>query len=155
MVLHQYPFTRSEATESVTADWPAALRCNDHPNVAERDPIGSGKLDGESEVAPAFLDALANAVGQLKNRLQQRYERAYPGLGDIIRYVIDEEESAAWDLFFPFPHLVLPDMVEAHFAQLGLALANHPDKLAASPIFPETQEHAAQAVGQVYQSLIS
>jgi hypothetical protein len=128
-MVHQNSFTLKEGTKAVAAE--------------------------QLEEVPIFLATLSSVISQLKNRLQQQYERAYPGLGDIIRYVIDEEESAARDLCFPFPHLVLPDMVEAHFAQLGLALANHPDKLAASPIFPETQEHAAQAVGQVYQSLIS
>jgi hypothetical protein len=33
--------------------------------------------------------------------------------------VLDEEEAKAWDLSF-FPHLFLPDLVEAHIATLGL-----------------------------------
>ena len=65
-----------------------------------------------------FPQTLTDAVSKLKKRLQRDYERAYPGLGDIIRIVLDEEEAKAWDL--SFPHLFLPDLVEAHVEQLGL-----------------------------------
>ena len=66
-----------------------------------------------------FPRAVALAVGHLKEHLQHDYARAYPGLDEIIRLVIDEEESRAWDLS-AFPHLFLPDLVEAHLEQLGL-----------------------------------
>src|SRR5439155_7696365 len=56
---------------------------------------------------------------QLKQRLQQDYEQVYPGLGEIIRLILDEEETTAWELSL-FPHLFLPDLVEAHVAKLGL-----------------------------------
>ena len=62
---------------------------------------------------------IAIAVSKLKSRLQEGYEEAYPGLSEIIRLVLDEEEARAWELT-PFPHLVLPDLVEAHVATLGL-----------------------------------
>ena len=72
---------------------------------------------------------VTNAVSRLKNRLQQEYERTYPDLGDLVRIVLDEEEAKAWEL--SFPHLFLPDLVEAHIAQLGLqpAETKHEDVL--------------------------
>jgi hypothetical protein len=66
-----------------------------------------------------FPKAVALAVGHLKAHLQHEYARVYPGLDEVIRLVIDEEESRAWDLS-AFPHLFLPDLVEAHLAKLGL-----------------------------------
>ena len=69
------------------------------------------------EEIPIFLATATSVVSQLKNRLQQQYERAYPELGDIIRYVIDEEEANAWNLLSLAPHLFLPDLVEAHMAR--------------------------------------
>jgi hypothetical protein len=38
--------------------------------------------------------------------------------------VLDEEEAKAWDLSF-FPHLFLPDLVEAHIATLGARTSAH------------------------------
>jgi hypothetical protein len=72
--------------------------------------------------AAVFPQTLTNAVSKLKKRLQQDYEQTYPGLGDLIRIVLDEEEAKAWEL--SFPHLFLPDLVEAHIAQLGLEPAD-------------------------------
>ena len=69
-----------------------------------------------------FLQAVSAAVTQLKQKLQQDYERVYPGLGEIIHLILDEEEAKAWELSL-FPHLFLPDLVEAHVAKLGLAPA--------------------------------
>ena len=66
-----------------------------------------------------FLQTVSAAVTQLKQKLQQDYERVYPGLGEIIHLVIDEEEAKAWELSL-FPHLFLPDLIEAHVAKLGL-----------------------------------
>ena len=66
-----------------------------------------------------FLQTVSAAVTQLKQKLQQDYERVYPGLGEIIHLVIDEEEAKAWELSL-FPHLFFPDLVEAHVAKLGL-----------------------------------
>jgi hypothetical protein len=72
--------------------------------------------------AAVFLQNLPRAVSKLKNRLQRDYEQAYPGLGDLVRIVLDEEEAKAWEL--SFPHLFLPDLVEAHIAQLNLQPAD-------------------------------
>ena len=75
--------------------------------------------DENGEAVTVFLQNLPGAVSKLKNRLQRNYEQAYPGLGDLIRIILDEEEATAWTLS-SFPHLFLPDLVEAHIAQLGL-----------------------------------
>jgi hypothetical protein len=77
------------------------------------------KTEEHSEPAAVFLQKLTAAVAELKEQLQHDYEQTYPGLGEIIRLVLDEEEAKAWDLSF-FPHLLLPDMVESHIATLGL-----------------------------------
>jgi hypothetical protein len=77
-----------------------------------------------------FLQTLDNAVSKLKNRLQREYEATYPGLRDLVRIVLDEEEANARSLS-AFPHLLLPDLVEVHIARLGLepAYAQHEDVL--------------------------
>ena len=76
--------------------------------------------DQQPEAAtPVFLQTVSAAITQLKQRLQQDYEQAYPGLAEIIHLVLDEEEEKAWELSL-FPHLVLPDLVEAHVDKLGL-----------------------------------
>ena len=78
------------------------------------------KTHHQSEAALSiFLQTVSAAVTQLKRRLQQDYEQAYPGLGEIIHLVLDEEEAKAWELSL-FPHLFLSDLVEAHVAKLGL-----------------------------------
>jgi hypothetical protein len=77
------------------------------------------KTDHNPDPVPVFLQNLPGAVSKLKNRLQRDYEQAYPGLRDLIRIVLDEEEANAWNLS-SFPHLLLPGLVEAHIAQLGL-----------------------------------
>jgi hypothetical protein len=80
------------------------------------------KTDESTEAVTVFPQNLPGAVSKLKNRLQRAYEQAYPGLGDLVRIVLDEEEANAWEL--SFPHLFLPDLVEAHIAQLGLEPAS-------------------------------
>ena len=87
-----------------------------------------------------FLRTIVGAVSELKNRLQRDYEQTYPGLSDIIRIVLDEEEANAWEL--SFPHLFLPDLVEAHIAKLGLEPADtrHDDVLTPHG-FPEIENH--------------
>jgi len=69
-----------------------------------------------------FLQTVSAAVTQLKQKLQQDYERLYPSLGEIIHLIVDEEEAKAWKLSL-FPHLLFPDLVEAHVVRLGLELA--------------------------------
>ena len=77
------------------------------------------QTDHQTEVNTVFIRTLTGAILDLKNRLQQDYERAYPGLGNVVRIVLDEEEERAWDLS-SFPHLLLPDLVETHMERLGL-----------------------------------
>ena len=68
-----------------------------------------------------FLQTVGVAIAQLKQQLQSDYEESYPELREIIHLVLDEEESRAWNLTI-FPHLLLPDLVEAHIANLNLPL---------------------------------
>ena len=75
--------------------------------------------DQQPKASAVFLQTLTGAVSDLKNRLQHDYERAYPGLGNVIRIVLDEEEERARDLS-SFPHLFLPDLVAARMERLGL-----------------------------------
>ena len=78
-----------------------------------------------------FLQTVSIAMTQLKQQLQCDYEQAYPDLAEIVHLVLDEEESRAWNLTL-FPHLLLPDLVEAHIAKLNLrpAETRHEDVLA-------------------------
>ena len=59
------------------------------------------------------------ALAQLKQELQRDYEGAHPELREIVPLILDEEESRAWDLTL-FPYLLLPELVDAHVAQLNL-----------------------------------
>jgi hypothetical protein len=78
------------------------------------------KTDQPNQAAAVvFLQTVSVAVAQLKQRLQQNYERAHPDLGQLIHIVIDQEEARARELTL-FPHLLLPDMVETHLASLNL-----------------------------------
>src|SRR6266513_3016166 len=88
------------------------------------------QTDQQLEENAIVLQTLTTgAVSGLKNRLQRNYEQAYPGLGNVIRIVVEEEEERAWDLS-SFPHLLLPDLVEAHIERLGLQPAEHDDVFA-------------------------
>jgi len=77
------------------------------------------KTEQHEPTTTVFLQTVGLALAQLKQQLQQDYEQAYPELREVIHLVLDEEESRAWNLT-SFPHLVLPDLVEAHIAQLNL-----------------------------------
>src|ERR1700757_4914798 len=68
---------------------------------------------------PVFLQIVSVALAQLKQRLQRDYEQAYPDLREIIHLILDEEEANAWELSL-FPHLLLPDLVEARLKNLNL-----------------------------------
>ena len=93
--------------------------------------------DQQSETATeGFLQTVSAAVTQLKQKLQQDYEQAYPDLREIIHLILDEEETKAWELSL-FPHLFLPDLVEEHVATLGLQPADtrHDDVQVPHPFF--------------------
>jgi hypothetical protein len=77
------------------------------------------KTDQPQEPAPIFAQMVSVALGRLKKRLQRYYQKAYPDSGEIIHRLIDEEEAKAWEISF-FPHLVLPDLVDARIGKLGL-----------------------------------
>jgi hypothetical protein len=77
------------------------------------------KTDEPQEPAPIFSQMVSLAIGRLKKRLQRYYQNAYPDLGEIIRPLIDEEEAKAREISF-FPHLILPDLVDARIGKLGL-----------------------------------
>ena len=95
------------------------------------------QTDQQTEVNAVFLQTVTDAVSDLKDRLQQDYEQAYPGLGNVVQIVIDEEEEKAWDLS-SFPHLLLPDLVETHMERLGLQpVSMRHDNLLAPAAFVE------------------
>jgi hypothetical protein len=77
------------------------------------------KPEAHLEPTAVFIQRVTAAVSELKDHLEQDFERTYPGLGEIMRIVLDEEEAKAWELSF-FPHLFLPDMVEARIAHFNL-----------------------------------
>ena len=77
------------------------------------------KTDQLQKPAPIFAHIVSLAIGRLKRRLQHYYQKAYPDSGEIIHLIIDEEEAKAWEISF-FPHLILPDLVDARIANLGL-----------------------------------
>jgi hypothetical protein len=81
--------------------------------------INPMKTDRQTASAAVFLQTVSVALAQLKQRLQIDYEQAYPDLREIIHLVLDEEEAKAWELSL-FPHLLLPDLVEAHIEKLDL-----------------------------------
>ena len=95
------------------------------------------KTDQPKTSAAVFLQTVALAVAQLKQRLQQTYEQAYPGLREVIHLVLDEEEAKAWELTL-FPHLLLSDLVDEHIANLNLqpAKASRRDRFAFSRFSP-------------------
>ena len=89
------------------------------------------KADELTNRTAIYPNIVSVALVRLKQRLQQDYERAYPDLREIVHLVLDEEESKAWELS-SFPHLLLPDLVEAHIANLNLrpAETKHDDVFA-------------------------
>ena len=94
---------------------------DDQSNIHQQEPRKTQpmKTDQQNQSALVFLQMVSVAVAQLKQRLQRDYEQAYPGLREIIHLVLDEEEANAWELSL-FPHLLLPDLVEAHITNLNL-----------------------------------
>jgi hypothetical protein len=75
--------------------------------------------DSNQPKAGVFLHTVSSAVAQLKLQLQHDYEQTYPELREIIHLVLDQEETKAWELS-AFPHLILPDLVQEHVANLNL-----------------------------------
>ena len=75
----------------------------------------------EPDADDMFCRRLMVALGDLKVRLQARYERRFPGEGSRIRKAIEEAEMEAWST--PFPHLFLPDLAEEAIARLGVSVS--------------------------------
>lgn len=66
-------------------------------------------------VPAQFCRELVSALGELKSRLREKFERAHPGRSQIIRQAVAEAEELAWET--SFPHLFLPDFAEARLAE--------------------------------------
>src|SRR5216684_3801624 len=99
------------------------------------------KTDQQLKTAAVFLQTVSVAIVQLKQQLQQDYEQAYPDLREIIHLVLDEEETKAWELSL-FPHLLLPDLVEAHIEKLDLQPADtRRDDLLVPHYFAEVENY--------------
>jgi hypothetical protein len=97
------------------------------------------QTDKQPEANAVFFQTLTGAILDLRNRLQKKYEWAYPGLGNVVQIVLDEEEERAWDLS-SFPHLLLPDLVETHMERLGVqAVSMRHDNLLAPGAFIEIE----------------
>lgn len=92
------------------------------------------KTDQLQKPAPIFAQIVSLAIGRLKKRLQRYYQKAYPDSGEIIHLIIDEEEVKAWEISF-FPHLILPDLVNARIGKLGLQPAGRVRRLAVHRVF--------------------
>ena len=114
---HQSSLAVAEATSQELAQ-PCFLtsETSSSPNVS------ATKNRAAPSVASASFETLADSVFKVKCQLQQRYEDVFPDLGDIIYYVIDQEEANARKLSPDIPHLVLPALVESHMTQVGLPL---------------------------------
>ena len=92
---------------------------DDQSNINTPKPKEPDPMKTDIQPNPVFLQTVSVALAQLKQRLQQDYEHAYPNLREIVQLILDEEEANAWELSL-FPHLLLPDLVEAHITNLNL-----------------------------------
>jgi len=77
------------------------------------------KVDHHHDGLVFFCERLTNVVAELTRRLQAHYERIHPNHRELVRNAIAEAEAAAWELS-SFPHLFLPDLIEARMAELQL-----------------------------------
>ena len=105
------------------------------------------KTEEHLEPIAVFIQRVTAAVSELKDDLQQDYERTYPDLGEIIRIVLDEEEAKAWELSF-FPYLFLPDMVEAQIANLNRIA--RPIRRSHDPMRMRLQSISRQAIAELF-----
>ena len=97
------------------------------------------KTDQPQEPAPIFPLIVSVALDRLKKRLRRYYQKAYPGSGEIIRRMIDEEEAKAREISF-FPHLILADLGDERIGKLGLQPAEtRHDTAGLSPEFTTTE----------------
>ncbi|PYI58880.1 MAG: hypothetical protein DMC59_07310 [Verrucomicrobia bacterium] len=120
---------------------------DDRSNISTPKPKEPDPMKTDTQLV--FLQIVSVALAQLKQRLQQDYEQAYPDLREIIHLVLDEEEANAWELS-SFPHLLLPELVEAHITNLNLqpAEAKHADLIAPRDFNPvQTYQPAVALCG--------
>jgi hypothetical protein len=97
------------------------------------------KIDQPQDPASISAQIVSLAIGRLKKRLLRHYQKAYPDSGKIIRRMIEEEEAKAWEISF-FPHLILPDLVDARVRKLGLQPdETRHDTVGLSPEFTTTE----------------
>ncbi len=89
----------------------------------------------DEPISAVSAGVLTRALADLKLRLQRIYQQAYPELGEIIHLVLDEEETVASRLS-AFPHLLLPDLVEAHIARLNLMPPPEAHAVTEAPSYP-------------------
>ncbi|HEY2344068.1 MAG TPA: hypothetical protein VGH90_13585 [Chthoniobacteraceae bacterium] len=66
-----------------------------------------------------YTHRVADAMKELKSRLQTHYERLHPRQPGLVHTAIDDAEALAWRLS-SFPHLFLPDLVETRIAEIAL-----------------------------------
>src|SRR5882762_5172812 len=92
------------------------------------------KADNDQPKELSYCQTAALAVLRLKQQLQHEYERAHPELRDVIPAILDQEEKNAWNLS-SFPHLLVPDLVEARMAKLSLQTEGANDPAAAGKFF--------------------
>jgi len=73
--------------------------------------------NGRTESTPSVAESgkLAVVIAGLKERLRTDYEARFPSQKRLVREILDEAETVAW--LTPFPHLFLPDLVEAGIGQ--------------------------------------
>jgi hypothetical protein len=99
-----------------------------------------------------FLQTVQAALAHLKRELQQDYERAYPALREIIHLVLDEEETKAWKLS-QFPHLIFPDLVDAHIEKLNLQRAETSHKAVAPHRFAQAAAMSRSVLSTIRQQV--
>jgi hypothetical protein len=71
------------------------------------------------DIPSQFCRDLVFALGKLKGRLREKFEKSYPGSGHLIRQALSEAEELAWET--SFPHLFLPDFAEVRLARIMTA----------------------------------
>ena len=76
-------------------------------------------LDHHDDALVFFCGRLTNAIAELTRRLQAYYEKLHPAHVELVRKAIAEAEATAWKLS-SFPHLFLPDLIEARIEELTL-----------------------------------
>lgn len=69
-----------------------------------------------AQVDEDLSEKVTAAMARLRDRLHLQYALRFPSLASQVRNVLDEAAIEAW--VSPFPHLLLPDLVEIKMARL-------------------------------------